>query len=107
MRTLGHRQAIEEQAGKAMEGNVFVDVMLRKTWTLLNSWFSNLPDLEFYTILPDVSEQFISGDSPVVVMQFNNNPIWVPADAPKAGIIDLTEILKPRTIDFGWLFHRM
>jgi hypothetical protein len=77
MRTLGHRQAIEEQAGKAVEGNVFVDVMLRKTWTLLNSWFSNLPDLEFYTVLPDVSEQFISGDSPVVVMQFNNNPIWV------------------------------
>src|ERR1700679_215467 len=94
MRTLGHKQAIEEQVGKVVEGNVFVDVMLRKTWTLLNSWFSKLPDLDFYTALPDVSEQFITGDSPVVIMRFNANPIWVPSDAPRAGIIDLTEILK-------------
>jgi|HubBroStandDraft_6_1064221.scaffolds.fasta_scaffold75584_2 hypothetical protein len=94
MRTLGHKQAIEEQAGKAVEGNVFIDVMLRKTWTLINSWLSNLPDLEFYTTLPDVCEQFITGDSPAVIMRFNANPIWVPADEPKADIIDLSDILK-------------
>lgn len=94
MRTIGHKQAIEEQAGNVVETNLFLDVMLRKIWVLLDSWIKNLPDLEFYTSLPHVGDRFITGDSPVVVIQVNNNPLWVPTDVPRSTIANLTDILQ-------------
>jgi hypothetical protein len=94
MRTLGQKLAIEELSGRKVEREIFVDVMLRKIRTLLDSWLRNLPDLEFYTTLPDVSEQFIAGDSPVVIMRFYDNTVWVPSDPPKAGVFDLPGILE-------------
>lgn len=94
VRTLAHKQCIEQQAGGPVDTNTFVRVMLRKMWTLLNSWIQNPPNFHFYTSLRHVGDRFITGDSPVLVIQVKDNPIWVPTDTPSLEITDLSQILK-------------
>ncbi|MGA2431479.1 MAG: DUF4238 domain-containing protein [Candidatus Acidiferrum sp.] len=93
VRTLAHKHCIEEQAGRPIDTDTFVRIMGRKISTLMNAWSKNPPKCRFYTPLPYVGEHFITGDNPVLAIQVNDNPVWLPTDTPKLGIIDLEEIL--------------
>lgn len=94
MRTLAHRSCIEEQAGRAVDSNTFLHVMGRKMFTLMDAWLKTRPKFEFFTPLPYVGEQFISGDNPVLVIQITDNHIWTPTMCPVIGIQDLAQILQ-------------
>ncbi len=94
VRTLAFKRCIEEQAGRPVDTNTFLQVSGKQMWTMTDFWIKNPPTLRFYTSLPHVSERFITGDSPVLVIQINNNPIWVPTYSPNLSITDLPEILK-------------
>ena len=60
----------------------------------MDFWIANSPNVHFYTSLPLVGEHYITGDSPVLVILMNDNPIWVPTCVPTKGITDVAEILK-------------
>jgi Protein of unknown function (DUF4238) len=60
VRTIGHKEAIEEQAGSKVDTNTFVQVMSRKMLMLLNAWINTPPTFRFYTSLPNVGDRFIS-----------------------------------------------
>jgi len=97
MRTLAHRRAIDLQAGRAVDTNTFVRVMLRKMIAVLDGWIKNPPELYFHTTLPFVGEQFITGDNPVLIVQTNDNTILVPTDTPTLRITDVQQIvMDPR-----------
>jgi hypothetical protein len=93
MRTLAHKKAIESQAGETLNTTTFVQVMLRKIMAVLDGWIKNAPEIYFHTPLPYVGEQFITGDNPVLVVQTNDNSIWVPVDKPALKITDVQEIV--------------
>ena len=93
MRTMAHRATINLQAGQPVDTNTFVRVMLRKIIAVLDGWMKNPPELYFHTCLPFVGEQFITGDNPVLVVQTNKNPIWVPTDTPTLKITDVEQIV--------------
>jgi Protein of unknown function (DUF4238) len=94
MRTVGHKEAIEEQAGNKVDTNTFVRVMSRKMLMLLSAWINNPPTFRFYTPLPSIGERFITGDHPIVVMLLNDNTVWTPTANPQLQITDLAEILQ-------------
>jgi hypothetical protein len=93
VRTLAHKQCIETQAGAAVDTNTFVRVMLRQMWTITKFWETNAPKVHFYTSLPLLGDYYITGDSPVLVILMNDNPVWVPTSAPTKGITDMTDVL--------------
>ena len=93
VKTLGHKQCVDTQAGQPVDPNIFLRVMLRQMWTIGDVWRKNPPSLRFFTTLPYVGGHLISGDHPVVVMQLRDNPVWIPTDEPKQGITPLNEIL--------------
>jgi hypothetical protein len=101
VRTLAHKQCMEEQAGGPIDGNTFVSVMAKQMRIILHFWKANPPDFHFYTSLPHVGQQFITGDHPVLAIQINNDPIWVPTDSPSLEITDLTQILSSPNHAFG------
>jgi hypothetical protein len=75
-------------------------VMLKKTWRLMDEWIKNPPNFYFYTSLPHVAVQFITGDSPVLVMNDNYSPVWTFTAQPTLGITNLEDILKNPTHGF-------
>lgn len=93
VRTPAHLQCVNTQAGRPVGKNDFLQVMLRQTKTMCDFWVKNPPYLRFFTTLPFVEERFIAGDSPVIILQFWDNPVWMPTDEPKLRITDLTDIL--------------
>jgi hypothetical protein len=94
VRTMGHKQTIEEQAGFPVDKGTFLRVMLRKLWALMDDWIRNRPQFYFYTSLPHVGDRFITGDNPVLILQINDNKIWTPTDEPRLQITDLANILQ-------------
>ncbi len=102
VRTLAHKKCIEEQAGGPVDTNTFVRTIAKQALIVMEYWDKNLHQPHFYTSLPHVGEQFITGDSPVVVIQMNNNPIWVPTSDPRLTTTDLAQILHNPNHDF-WL----
>src|SRR5204862_7945836 len=60
VRTLGHRRCVDTQAGRPVDRNTFLDVMMRQMWTMADIWLKNPPKLRFFTTLPYVGERFIS-----------------------------------------------
>jgi hypothetical protein len=102
VRTLAHKKCIEEQAGGEVDANSFVRTIAKQALIVMEYWDRNPSQPHFYTSLPDVGEQFITGDSPVVVIQMNDNPIWVPTSDPRLTTTDLTQILSNPNHDF-WL----
>src|SRR5258708_7674425 len=66
VRTLGHKETIEEQSGTKVDTNTFVRVMSRKMLMLLNAWIDNPPTFRFYTSLPSTGDRFITGHHPIV-----------------------------------------
>jgi len=94
VRTLGHKRAIDEQAGVAVDKNTFLRVMLRKMWILMRDWSTRQRQYYFHTSLPHVGDRFITGDSPVLILQVNDNRIWMAHDEPSLQITDLAKILE-------------
>ncbi len=94
VRTLAHKRCLDTQAGTTVDNNTFNRNMLRQTWTIASFWKANTPKVNFYTSLPYVGDRYITGDNPVLVIQMNDNPIWVPRDVPVLGITDVSDILK-------------
>src|SRR6266571_8487103 len=78
VRTLGHKQCVDTQAGQPVDRNTFLRVMLRQMWTIGDVWRKNLPRVRYFTMLPYVGEFFVSGDHPVLVIQVRGNSVWVP-----------------------------
>jgi hypothetical protein len=71
--------------------------MFRLMKTMCDFWIKEPPYLRFATTLPFVEEHFISGDSPVLIVHFFDNPVWVPTAPPKQHIGQVTEIFtSPR-----------
>ncbi|MFZ0479726.1 MAG: DUF4238 domain-containing protein [Terriglobales bacterium] len=102
VRTPAHKRCIEEQVGSPLDTNAFVTMIARQALAIMEEWNRNLRQLHFYTSLPHVGEQFITGDSPVVVIQMNNNPIWVPTSTPKLKTTELAQILNDPNHEF-WI----
>ncbi len=102
VRTSAHRQCVEERGGGAIDANTFISVMLKQMWIILHFWKTNPPEFHFYTPLPHVGEQFITGDHPVVVIQINDNPTSLPIGTPSLAITDITQLLKSPNHQF-WL----
>jgi hypothetical protein len=96
VRTMAHKQCIEEQAGVNVDTNTFVQVMGRKILTVINRWLDDSPIFDFLTPLPFIGETFITGDHPVLALVFNDNRVWTPTDEPQQGITNLAEILNKR-----------
>jgi hypothetical protein len=94
VRTVGHKEAIEEQSGSKVDTNTFVRVMSRKMLMLLNAWIDNPPTFRFYTPLPSIGDCFITGDHPIVVIVAHDNKIWTPTGSPELRITNLAEILQ-------------
>jgi len=88
------KRTIEEQAGSEVDGNTFLRVMLRKMSALVDDWSRIRRQYNFYTTLPHVGDHFITGDSPVLILQINDNKVWVPTDEPRLEITDLGKILQ-------------
>jgi hypothetical protein len=102
VRTKAHKRCVDIQAGTPVAQDVFLDVMLRQTKTIVNLWLENPPLLRFFTTLPYVGERFIAGDNPVVVLQVLDNRVWTPTDNPKAQITPLDVLLNSPNVGF-WL----
>jgi hypothetical protein len=64
VRTIGHKETIEVQAGRQVDTTTFVRVMNRKMLMLLNAWINSPPTFRFYTSLPSVGDRFIAGTIP-------------------------------------------
>jgi hypothetical protein len=94
VRTLAHKRCLEEQTGGPIDANTFVVTLAKQSLAILETWAKTSPQIEFHTSLPHVGEQFIAGDSPVVVIQMNDNPIWVPNSDAKLAITDLLQFLS-------------
>jgi hypothetical protein len=60
----------------------------------MEAWADTSPEIAFHTPLPHVGEQFITGDSPVVVIQMTDNPVWVPNSDARLAITDLLRFLN-------------
>lgn len=101
VRTLAHRQCIEEQAGSSVDTNTFVQVMGRQMWTIADFWRKNPPALRFYTSLPYVGEHFVTGDSPVLVVQVNDDSIWMPITPSDLRTTALLDILNSPKYGFS------
>jgi hypothetical protein len=94
VRTPGHKEAIEEQAGSKVDTNTFVRVMSRKMFMLLDSWISNPPTFRFYTTLPKIGDHFITGDHPVAVLVPHDSKVITTTENPELKITNLVEILQ-------------
>ena len=94
VRTPAYKRCLEEQTGGFVDTTSFVTVIARQALAIMEEWNKSLRRLHFYTSLLHVGEQFITGDSPVVVTQMNDNPIWAPISAPELKTTDLAQILN-------------
>lgn len=94
VRTVSHKETIEEQDGSQVDTNTFVRVMSRKMLMLLDAWINTPPTFRFYTTLPSIGDHFITGDHPIVVIVPYDNKIWTPTENPELRITDLVEILQ-------------
>lgn len=101
VRTLAHKQCVEEQTGGPVDANTFARVMGRQMWAIVDFWRKNLPAVCFYTSLPYVGEHFITGDSPVLVAQMNDNLIWEPVASSDLRTTDLPDILNSARYGFS------
>ena len=100
VRTLGHRGCVDQQAGRSVDTNTFVSVMVKLMYTIWQAWLMKPPSIHFFTSLPHVGEQFITGDHPVLITRNYENPIWTPTDDPRVVITSAKEILEDPKSEF-------
>jgi len=101
VRTLANKECMEEQFAAPLGTRIFVSEMLRQAWAIMRFWGTDPPAFYFWTCLPYVGEHFITGDSPVVILQMNDNLVWMPTDTLTLGIMGLEQILKSPNYSFG------
>jgi hypothetical protein len=65
VRTVAHKECIDEQAGTSVERDARLFIMLRQALTLVDEWSKDLPSFHFYTALPGLTHRFITGDDPI------------------------------------------
>jgi Protein of unknown function (DUF4238) len=102
VRTLAHKRCIDTQAGREVARDEFLRAMGKQMWTVADVWGKNPPTLRFFTNLPFVSDQFISGDHPVLVIHLVDNRIWVPTATPEHRITKITDLLNDPSCGF-WI----
>ena len=100
VRTLGHRGCVDQQAGRSVDTSTFILAMIKLMHTIWQAWLMKPPSIHFFTSLPHVGEQFITGDHPVLIIRNYENPIWTPTDAPRLGITNVREILEDPKSEF-------
>ena len=94
VRTIAHKRCLDEQAGRDLDSNAFVGTLVRQALGIIEAWNEGSPELQFYTPLPHIGDRFITGDSPVVTIQMNDNPIWIPRSEPRLAITDVKQLLN-------------
>jgi hypothetical protein len=102
VRTIAQWNCMNAQAGSPIDSRTFLRNMLRLIRTITTAWIDNPPGVEFYTVLPHVGDQFITGDHPVLVIRLNDNPLWVPSSAPELKITNVKDLLADDSCRF-WL----
>jgi hypothetical protein len=93
VRTDAHRRCVDQQAGRPIDRDTYLNVMTRQLWTITKAWGESLPNVQFLTTLPYVSHQFITGDSPVLVFTPKQSAILTPTVEAVQIITPLPEIL--------------
>lgn len=95
VRTIAHKQCLEEQAGKRIDQQAYLDVMCQQILTIATAWSRNLPSVQFLTSLPFVAYRFITGDNPVLVFNVTNSPLSLDSmTTPRVAIVNLPDILN-------------
>jgi Protein of unknown function (DUF4238) len=102
VRTLAHKRCVDTQAGREVARDEFLQAMSRQMWTVADVWSKNPPTLRFFTNLPFVSDQFISGDHPVVVIHLADNRIWTPTATLEHRITHIANLLNDPSCGF-WI----
>lgn len=98
VRTRAHKQSMEEQLGRALSTNEFLTEMAKQMREIIGHWATSPPNFDFHTSLPYVKERFITGDDPVLLVEENHNPIWMPKDEPQRVVARVAELLNnPKT----------
>jgi Protein of unknown function (DUF4238) len=101
VRTLANKQCMEEQVGRPLNTNEFLDQMGKQAKAIISSWGAAPPGFHFYTSLPYVGEHFITGDNPVVLEVTKiDNPASRPRDEPQLAITSIQEILNNPAVSF-------
>jgi hypothetical protein len=93
VRTLAHKQCVDEQVGIEVNSDVFARVLLKDVWTIFESWTKRVPTFCFYTSLPNIGQHFITGDHPVVPIIDIDGAVFASYDTPTRSIISLRTIL--------------
>jgi Protein of unknown function (DUF4238) len=94
VRTRANKQSMEEQLGRPLSTNEFLSEMAKQMKAIMERWRIDPPAFDFYTSQPYLEERFITGDSPVLVVQEFDNPIWTPSDNPHQAVASVTELLN-------------
>ena len=102
VRTMAHKRCVDTQAKREVTRDEFLQAMGRQMWTVADIWGKNPPTLRFFTSLPFVSDQFISGDHPVVVIHLADNRVWVPTATPEHRITKINDLLNDPNCGF-WI----
>jgi len=97
VRTLAHEECIREQAGGPIDRSTFNSVMIRKLKTMTDAWIEKFPTFHFCTPLPFVSERFITGDHPVLVIYAKQNQVWMPTHASQTDNKTCANTRKPES----------
>jgi Protein of unknown function (DUF4238) len=102
VRTIAQWNCMSVQAGAPVDSRTFLRNMLRLIKTITMAWTDNPPVVDFYTVLPHIGEQFITGDHPVLVIRLTDNSVWVPSSAPELKITNIKDLLADDSCRF-WL----
>jgi len=100
VRTLAHRQCIEELAGGPVNRSTYLNLMVQQIWAITKAWYDNIPNFQFLTALPLVTHHFITGDSPVLVFTSKDSTISTPIVTATPTITMLPELLGNQQTQF-------
>ena len=77
VRTLANKTSMERQLGRALCANEFPTEMAKQMKAIVSHWETDAQSFDFFTSCPDVKERFITGDSPVLVVQVKDRQMSV------------------------------
>ena len=99
VRTKAHLRCIEEQAGTALNTEVFIHNMARKMSRIVDRWIAKPPHASIYTPATRDSH-FITGDNPVFSVTETRN--YTGSDAPSdvLAIVKIDQILEDPNSEF-------
>lgn len=100
VRTVAHHRCIEELAGGPVDRSTYLNLMVRQIWAITKAWDDGIPNFQFLTTLPFVTQHFITGDSPVLVFTSKDGTISTPVAKATPTITMLPELLENRQTQF-------